>query len=163
MSGFESPDLERPGRLPHQQGLCEARLGYRDGSPQLGGPGPELEHQGQNGHAKNEEGGGRAHRGWCRGERERERERESFIRNNLHNGVVSGAARGQALLGPMWAGLTPDSKGDPTGDTEEPDRRRQETPHLSARRKGALPASPGGPPSSGQKKLRVLNPILRLY
>ena len=30
------------------------------------------------------------------GERERERERESFIRNNLHNGVVSGAARGQA-------------------------------------------------------------------
>ena len=53
-------------------------------------------------------------------EREREplRERESFIRNNLHNGVVSGAARGQALLGPMWAGLTPDSKGDPTGDTE---------------------------------------------
>jgi len=42
-------------------------------------------------------------------QRERERERESFIRNNLHNGVVSGAARGQALLellGPMWAGLT---------------------------------------------------------
>ena len=26
-------------------------------------------------------------------ERERERERESFIRNNVHNGVVSGAAR----------------------------------------------------------------------
>ena len=77
--------------------------------------------------------------------------------------MVSGAARGQALRGPMWAGLTPDSKGDPTGDTEEPDRRRQETPHLSARRKGALPASPGGPPSTGQKKLRVLNPILRLY
>ena len=50
-------------------------------------------------------------------ERERERERERFIRNNLHNGVVSGAARGQALLGPMWAGLTLDSKGDPTGDT----------------------------------------------
>ena len=25
--------------------------------------------------------------------------RESFIRNNLHNGVVSGAARGQALRG----------------------------------------------------------------
>ena len=47
----------------------------------------------------------------------KERERESFIRNNLHNGVVSGAARGQALRGPMWAGLTPDSKGDPTGDT----------------------------------------------
>jgi len=42
-------------------------------------------------------------------------------------------ARGQALLGPMWAGLTPDSKGDPTGDTGEPARRRQETPHLSAR------------------------------
>ena len=37
-----------------------------------------------------------------------------------------------------------------------------ETPYLSARRKGALPASPGGPPSTGQKKLRVLNPILRL-
>ena len=50
-------------------------------------------------------------------EREPRRERESFIRNNLHNGVVSGAARGQALRGPMWAGLTPDSKGDPTGDT----------------------------------------------
>ena len=64
----------------------------------------------------------------------------------------------------MWAGLTPDSKGDPTGDTEEPDRRRQETAHLSARRMGALPASPSpGPPSTGQKKLRVLNPILRLY
>ena len=31
---------------------------------------------------------------------ERERERESFIRNNLHNGVVWGAARGQALRGP---------------------------------------------------------------
>ena len=47
--------------------------------------------------------------------------------------MVSGAARGQALLGPMWAGLTPDSKGDPTGDTGEPDRRRQETaPHLSS-------------------------------
>ena len=39
-SGFEPPDLDRPGRLPHQQGLCEARLGYRDGSPQLGAPGP---------------------------------------------------------------------------------------------------------------------------
>ena len=39
-SGFESPDLERPGRLPHKQGLREARLGYRDGSPQLGAPGP---------------------------------------------------------------------------------------------------------------------------
>jgi len=24
------PDLDRPGRLQHQQGLCEARLGYRD-------------------------------------------------------------------------------------------------------------------------------------
>jgi len=35
-SGFEDADLERPGRLPHQQGLCEARLGYRDRSPQLG-------------------------------------------------------------------------------------------------------------------------------
>jgi len=77
--------------------------------------------------------------------------------------VVSGTARGQALLGPMWAGLTPDSKRDPTGDTGEPARRRQKTPHLSARRKRALPASPGGPPSTGQKKLRVLNPILRLY
>ena len=56
----------------------------------------------------------------------------------------------------MWAGLTPDSKGDPTSDTEEPVRRRQETPYLSVRRKGALPASSGGPPSTGQKKLRVL-------
>ena len=27
----------------YQQGLCEARLGYRDGSPQLGAPGPGLE------------------------------------------------------------------------------------------------------------------------
>ena len=78
---------------------------------------------------------------WHERERERERERESF-RNNLHNGVVSSAARGQALLGPLWAALTPDSRGDPTGDTEEPDRRRQETPHLSSRRKEALPASP---------------------
>jgi len=59
-----------------------------------------------------------------------ERERESFIRNNLHNGVVSVAARGQALLGPMWVGLTPDSKGDPTGDTKEPDRRGGQPPLL---------------------------------
>ena len=28
-----TPDLERPGKLPHQQGLCEARLGYQDESP----------------------------------------------------------------------------------------------------------------------------------
>ena len=41
-SGLDPPDLDRPGRLPHQQGLCEARLGYRDGSPQLGAPGPGL-------------------------------------------------------------------------------------------------------------------------
>ena len=40
-SGFEPSGLDRPGRLPHQQGLCEARLGYRDGSLQLGAPGPE--------------------------------------------------------------------------------------------------------------------------
>ena len=39
-SGFEPSGLDRPGRLPHQQGLCEARLGYRDRSPQ-GGPGPD--------------------------------------------------------------------------------------------------------------------------
>ena len=32
-SGFEPTDLDRPGRLPQQQGPCEARLGYRDGSP----------------------------------------------------------------------------------------------------------------------------------
>jgi len=40
----------------------------------------------------------------------------------------------------LYAGLTPDSKGDPTSDTEEPEsvRRRQETPYLSVR----LPASP---------------------
>ena len=43
-SGFESLDLDRPGRLPHQQGPCEARLGYRDGPPQLGAPGPGLGH-----------------------------------------------------------------------------------------------------------------------
>ena len=30
-SGFEPSGLDRPGRLPHQQGLCEARLGYRAG------------------------------------------------------------------------------------------------------------------------------------
>ena len=46
-SSFEPPDLERPGRLPHQQGLCEARLGYRDGSPQLGAPGPGSVHTGR--------------------------------------------------------------------------------------------------------------------
>ena len=39
-SGFDPPDLDRPGKLPHQQGLCEARLGYRDGSPQLGARDP---------------------------------------------------------------------------------------------------------------------------
>jgi len=33
--GQEERHLDRPGRLPHQQGLCEARLGYRAGSPQL--------------------------------------------------------------------------------------------------------------------------------
>jgi len=71
----------------------------------------------------------------------------TLVRNNLHNGVVSGAARGQALLGPMWAGLTPDSKGDPTSDTEEPDRRRQETPHLSARRKALEPLRVSSPAS----------------
>jgi hypothetical protein len=38
VGGFDPPELDRPGRLPHQQGLCEARLGYRDGSPQLGAP-----------------------------------------------------------------------------------------------------------------------------
>jgi len=32
-SGFESPGLDRPGRLPHQQGLCQARLGYRSDVP----------------------------------------------------------------------------------------------------------------------------------
>ena len=63
---------------------------------------------------------------------------------------------------PMWAGLSRTLK-DPTSDTEEPVRRRKETPYLSAQRKGALPASPGGPPSTastGQKNLRVLNPSL---
>jgi len=40
-SGFESPDLDRLGRLSHQQGLCEARLGCQDESPQLGPPGPD--------------------------------------------------------------------------------------------------------------------------
>ena len=79
-SGFESPGLDRPGRLPHQQGLCEARLGYRDGSPQLGAPGPGLERacrhciiirhttraEGDAACKGLEEGGGwRAHRGWC--------------------------------------------------------------------------------------------------
>ena len=33
----------------------------------------------------------------------------------------------------MWAGLTPDSKGDPTSDTEESVRRRQETPQTGGR------------------------------
>jgi len=44
-SGFESPDLDRPVRQPHQQGVCEARLGpgYRDGSPPKRTPGHELE------------------------------------------------------------------------------------------------------------------------
>ena len=53
--------------------------------------------------------------------------------------MVSGAAREQALLGPMWAGLTPDSKGDPTGDTEEPDRRRDKAVRVGSsmqRRRG---------------------------
>ena len=43
MGGFEPSDLDRPGRQPHQQGLCEARLGCRDRSPQLGATGPESE------------------------------------------------------------------------------------------------------------------------
>ena len=33
MEWFEPPDLDRPGRLPHQQGPCEVRLGYQDESP----------------------------------------------------------------------------------------------------------------------------------
>jgi len=43
--GLRSVDIPRisiGGRLPQQQGLSEARLGYRDGSPQLGAPGPGL-------------------------------------------------------------------------------------------------------------------------
>ena len=41
-------------------------------------------------------------------ERERrERERESFIRNNLHNEVVSGRGRGHALLGPRGPSAVP--------------------------------------------------------
>ena len=39
-SGFDPSGLDRPGRLPHQQGLSEARLGYQDESPQLGPRGP---------------------------------------------------------------------------------------------------------------------------
>ena len=31
-SGFESSDLDRPGRLPHQQGLCESEAGLTSGS-----------------------------------------------------------------------------------------------------------------------------------
>jgi len=31
-SGFESPDLDRPGRQPHQQGPCAEELGYQDES-----------------------------------------------------------------------------------------------------------------------------------
>ena len=31
------------GPVPQQQGLCEARLGCQDESPQLGAPGPGLE------------------------------------------------------------------------------------------------------------------------
>ena len=57
--------------MPHQQGLCEARLGYRDGSPQLGAPGPGLEHTCrhqdnhgmQSGHAKKGVGVGRGRTG----------------------------------------------------------------------------------------------------
>ena len=42
-SGFEPPDLDRPGRQLHQQGLSEARLGCRGGSPPKRAPGPELD------------------------------------------------------------------------------------------------------------------------
>jgi hypothetical protein len=84
-SGFESPDLDRPGRLPHQQGLCEARLGCQDESPQLGGPGPGLEcagrHQGihvmQCGHANKLVGVGEGLPGVrCRVEGRGDRERK---------------------------------------------------------------------------------------
>ena len=37
-SGFEPPDLDKPGRQPHQQGLCEARLGYQDSTCKTGHP-----------------------------------------------------------------------------------------------------------------------------
>ena len=63
----------------NQQVLCEARLGCRDGSPQLGAPGPESErtcrhqdnHDMQSGHAKKKVGVGRGRTGGsvpCRGE-----------------------------------------------------------------------------------------------
>ena len=77
-SGFEPPDLDRPGRLPHQQGLCEARLGYQDESPPLGPRDPVLNVQADTkafmscGHAKKEVRVGRGRTGGtvpCRGER----------------------------------------------------------------------------------------------
>ena len=42
-SDFDPPDLDRPGRLPHQQGLCEVRPGYQESKTshpgcQLGAP-----------------------------------------------------------------------------------------------------------------------------
>jgi len=42
-SGFESPDLDRPGRQLHQQGLSEARLGCRDAAGSPPKRAPELE------------------------------------------------------------------------------------------------------------------------
>jgi len=58
----------------------------------------------------------------------------------------------------MWAGLTPDSKGDPTGDTEEPDRRRQETPYLSARSQGSTAGLSRRPAKYRAKKTNGLEP-----
>ena len=37
-SGFEPPDLDRPGRLPHQQGLCEASHSLGSGEKGLRNP-----------------------------------------------------------------------------------------------------------------------------
>jgi len=63
-----------------------------------------------------------------------------------HSELLLFIAGGATMLQPLMLRLTRKLPLSPQPDTEEPDRRRQETPHLSARRKGALlPASPGGP------------------
>ena len=55
----------------------------------------------------------------------------------------------------MWVGLTLRSNGGSADDTEEPDRRHQETLHLSARRDRALPASRAARQNTRPKKLRA--------
>jgi len=54
-SGFEPSGLDRPGRLPHQQGLCEVRLGCQDESGRKDSEGLQVFFLRAQGHGSQEE------------------------------------------------------------------------------------------------------------